>query len=53
LAREWVSQVRTFTPNFTAIALKMWAYSLIAKIGIFGTNLPPPQAILHNLARAR
>jgi len=31
-----VSQVRTLTPNFTAVTLKKWAYSpQIAEIGNF------------------
>ena len=41
LACERESQVRTLLPNFTVVAYKIWAYSpKIAKIGIFGINLP-------------
>jgi len=37
-----VSRVRTLTPNFTVLTLKMWAYShkKSPKFVIFGINLP-------------
>ena len=35
-----MSQVRTLTPNFTAVTLKKWAYSpQIAEIGNFGYKI--------------
>jgi len=37
-----LSQVRTFTPNFTVVALKMWAYiPKIAQIGNFWYKICP------------
>ena len=59
LACERESQVRTLLPNFTVVAYKIWAYSpKIAKIGIFGINLPkrgiPPLCdFLQNLVWGR
>ena len=36
-----MSRVRTLTPNFTVLTVKMWAYTAkIAEIVIFGINLP-------------
>jgi len=41
LAFERESRVRTLIPNFTVLALKMWAYSLKnGEKSIFGINLP-------------
>ena len=37
-----MSQVPSLTPNFTDVALKIWAYRRqIDKIGIFGINFFP------------
>ena len=49
-----VSQVRTFTPNFTVVTLKMWAYSpQIAEIGNFWYKFDPLKRFLQNLAWGR
>jgi len=51
-----MSQVRTLTPNFTAVTLKMWAYKphKSLKLLIFGINLPkkgiPREAIFIKLS---
>ena len=43
-----VSQVRSLTPNFTVVAVKMWAYRRQnrKKMVIFGINMPQTGILL-------